>query len=346
MRGDFRGEAMRGNDNWVSCLISERRYGEPVFRTVIWILVGVGVAGGLSSCSRLKRMAAGKQEPTRVAPPVPAQFRGAGYRDPVARVTLEDVTPQEVTEKNVGRLIEREKELMWTDPDNPETGLEGMEEIMALSAKRGPWLISFGEARRAAMREGKPILIWFTDTRSSPLCAYLSAEVFSKKEFSKWAEQEVVRLRLDFNVKGESRGQGHSAMDDKLRKEDYLEVLKKRYKVLGLPMVLLMAPDGTVTSRYRGYQKTYHDFYLSRLQNDVKIAKSHHEKWRSKMGRRGYREWNDNKGRTVFAKLSRYSGGEMILVEPDGKRLKALEKNLSSSDRAWIAEEKAKRGHP
>jgi hypothetical protein len=48
----------------------------------------------------------------------------------------------------------------------------------------------------------------------------------------------------------------------------------------------------------------------------------------------------------VYAKLARYSGGEMILIEPDGKRLKALEKNLSGVDRAWIAAEKAKRGQP
>jgi hypothetical protein len=36
----------------------------------------------------------------------------------------------------------------------------------------------------------------------------------------------------------------------------------------------------------------------------------------------------------------------MILIEPDGKRLKAEEKNLSGADRAWIAAEKAKRGQP
>ena len=311
------------------------------------MLLGAGLGGGLSSCSRLKRMTQEKQTATLTPPPVPPQLRGAGYSgDPIARVTVEDVTPQPVTEQNMGRLLEREKDLMWTDPDNPESGLEGMEEIMAQSAKRGPWLISYSEARRLAMREGKPILVWFTDTARSPLCKTLSAEVFSKAEFEKWAAEEVIRVRLDFNVKGESRGPGHSAMDDQVRKENYLEDLKKRYKILGLPMVLLMAPDGTVTSRYRGYHKTYHDFYFSRLKNDAQGTKDYHEKWKSKMGRKGYREWVDEKGRTVYAKLARYSGGAMILIEPDGKRLKAEEKNLSGADRAWIAAEKAKRGQP
>jgi hypothetical protein len=318
-----------------------------VFRIAIWMLLGAGLGGGLSSCSRLKRMTQEKQTATLTPPPVPPQLRGAGYGgDSIARVTVEDVTPQPVTEQNMGRLLEREKDLMWTDPDNPESGLEGMEEIMAQSAKRGPWLISYSEARRLAMREGKPILVWFTDTARSPLCKTLSAEVFSKAEFEKWAAEEVIRVRLDFNVKGESRGPGHSAMDDQVRKENYLEDLKKRYKILGLPMVLLMAPDGTVTSRYRGYHKTYHDFYFSRLKNDAQGTKDYHEKWKSKMGRKGYREWVDEKGRTVYAKLARYSGGAMILIEPDGKRLKAEEKNLSGADRAWIAAEKAKRGQP
>ena len=251
--------------------------------------------------------------------------------------------PQPVTAENIGRLRSREADLVWTDPDNPEVGMEGMEEVMAKSARRGPWLISYSEARRAAMRQGKPILVWFTDTARSPLCRTLSAEVFSKNDFGTWAEAEVVRLRLDFNVKGVSKGPNQSAMDDQIRKENYLETLKKRYKVLGLPMVLLMAPDGTVTARYRGYDKSYFKFYLSRLKNDTEATLRHHEKWKDKMKRRNYREWEDAKGRTVFAKLARYSGGEMILVEPDGKLLKAKLENLSSADRAWIQAEKAKR---
>ena len=81
----------------------------------------------------------------------------------------------------------------------------------------------------------------------------------------------------------------------------------------------------------------------SRLRIDAEATRRHHEKWKNKMKRRNYREWGDTRGRTVFAKLARYSGGEMILVEPDGKLLKAKLENLSSADRAWIQAEKAKR---
>ena len=132
-------------------------------------------------------------------------------------------------------------------------------------------------------------------------------------------------------------------MDDRVRKINYLESLKKRYKVLGLPTVLVMAPDGTVTGRYRGYQRTYGDFYLKRLQGDAGAARQHHVEWMQKMGRRGYRAWSDTKGRQVFAKLARYHDGELILVEPDGKRLKARAQDLCEADRDWIRREKEQR---
>ena len=316
-----------------------------VMRTSTGLLVVSLVAGLISSCSRIQRLSQGKPEPSPAeAFQVPSMFqRGGGRGNAQVKVTLEDAS--ELTPESADRIRSREKDLMWTDPDNPEQGLEGLEEVMAESSRRGPWLTSYSEARRTAMREGKPILVWFTDTQFSPLCRSLDAEVFSKAPFKQWASGSVVRVRLDFNVKGRSGGPGRSAMDDRVRKENYLQALKERYRVLGLPTVLVMNPDGTVVSRYRGYKKSYFDFYLARLKNDAGRAVQLHRKWQDSMERRGYREWKDARGRTVFAKLARYGGGDMILVEPDGKRLSAKENNLSGADRAWIATEKAKSGN-
>ena len=268
-------------------------------------------------------------------------FQGAGGgSDAQVKVTLED--PSQLTPESAERIRAREQDLMWTDPDNPEKGMEEMEEVMTERVRRGPWFVSYSEARRTAMRKGKPMLVWFTDTQFSPLCRSLDDEVFSREQFKQWASEAVVRVRLDFNVKGQSAGTGRSAMDDKIRKENYLQALKHRYKVLGFPAVLIMTPDGTVVSRYRGYKKSYFDFYLARLKNDASSAFKLHQKWQKNMERRGYREWKDLRGRTIFAKLTRYRGGQMILVEPDGKRLQAKESNLSKGDRAWIAEQRAK----
>ena len=257
------------------------------------------------------------------------------------KVTLDGQS--ELTPDLVDRIRAREEDLMWTDPDNPEQGMEEMGAITRPTARRGSWFVSYSEARRAAMREGKPLLVWFTDTQFSPLCRTLSREVFSKQGFQRWAAQEVIQVRLDFNVKGKSGGPAHSAENDRIRKENYLQALKKRYQVRGMPTVLILTPDGTVGARYRGYKKTYFDFYLARLKNDAAAAIELHGEWREKMGRRGYREWADTRGRTVFARLLRYSGGQMILVEPDGKKLRVREANLGPDDQAWLEDQKAKR---
>ncbi|HCQ38603.1 MAG TPA: hypothetical protein DIV39_05570, partial [Verrucomicrobiales bacterium] len=57
----------------------------------------------------------------------------------------------------------------------------------------------------------------------------------------------------------------------------------------------------------------------------------------------GYREWADQQGRKVFARLTRYKSGQLILVEPDGRKIRASESRLSDADRTWIAAERAKR---
>jgi len=251
----------------------------------------------------------------------------------VTRVRVDD--PEEMASAEE-QVREREKDLLWTDPDNPEAELVHMQEVTTEGTGRQPWGVSFTEGKRSGMRTGKPLVVWFTDSKRSPMCGALSAEVFSTAEFKEWAEDEVVRVRLDFSVKGENE-------DDRLRKRDYLEKLKERYRVLGTPAVRVMAPDGTVTGRYRGYQPSYGKFYFDRMKRDVEAARRHHEEWVAHQKRRGYRTWTDDQGRTLFAKLLRYLEGEMILAEPDGRRVRALERNLSAADRAWIEREKGKR---
>ena len=307
------------------------------------LLLGIVLAMAGSSCSRIERLTGPKPSAnSQDAFRVPAFLRAGGRTGSSGvKVTLDNSS--ELSGAASDRIKAREEDLMWTDPDNPEQSMEGMEDVMAEQGREGPWYVSYSKARRAAMRSGKPILIWFTDTRFSPLCRSLDSEVFSKAAFSDWAQNTLVRLRLDFNVKGVNGGQGQSAMDDKIRKENYLGELKRRYKVQGFPTVLVLTPDGKVASRYRGYRKSYFDFYEGRLKNDTGKAANLHGEWRRSMAVRGYREWTDRKGRKVFAKLSRYNSGSLILVEPDGRKIRADESRLSDTDRAWIASERAKR---
>ncbi len=53
---------------------------------------------------------------------------------------------------------------MFTDPDNPDENLPELATLLAAAPKRsGPWMESETLAKQRAAREGKPLLIWFTD---------------------------------------------------------------------------------------------------------------------------------------------------------------------------------------
>jgi hypothetical protein len=60
--------------------------------------------------------------------------------------------------------------------------------------------------------------------------------------------------------------------------------------------------------------------------------------------RKGYRDWSDDQGRVIFAKLAAYKDGELVLVEPDGQRARTHERKLSAGDRVWIEDQKKLRG--
>lgn len=310
-----------------------------------WILIFPLFLGlFLGGCAHVKRTV-GKfsgEPPKKGVPEVPAHLMAqpAGGGGALARVSLdgggEDV-PTGVAGGPLPAGIPDDDEIAWTDPDNPEAPLEGMEASLASQGEHvGGWKTSYTEATRDAVRDGRPILIWFTDSKRSPLCKPLSTEVFSDPTFDSWALENLVRLRIDFNVSGKTE-------DEELRKKEYLATLKKRYKVSGLPTVLVMAPDGTVTGRYKGYRRGEGEFYWGRIKNATRTAVAQQEKWMASMEKKGYRVWKNRKGKQIFARLLRYRQGEMLLVEPNGKRLLAKEKQLSDDDRAWIQSELAKR---
>ena len=317
------------------------RIGQILLILAITLVVGPG-------CSRIGRLVSGGDESAFPSPGIPRELqKNREVASPLARVSVEGGTALPDMGRQAGGAVAggpplggftADEDIVWTNPDDPDAELPGLEEALAVAKKTGPWEVSYTVAKTQAMREGKPMLIWFTDTMRSPLCKFLSAEVFSTPAFEDWAGENIVRVRLDFNVKGDTD-------DERLRRKDYMQALKKRYKATGLPLVLIMAPDGTVTGRYRGYKKGAPEFYFGRLKSAGASAERHQKDWRRKMEKKGYRTWTGRrKGKVIFAKLLRYHDEELVLVEPDGRKFRASEANLSDGDRLWIKGELAKRG--
>lgn len=237
-----------------------------------------------------------------------------------------------------------EEEMVFTDPDNPDAPIANFETLPAQEDIHDGWYESEKTARQLAVREGKPILIWFTDSSAnSPMCKAVNQELFSTGPYKTWAKDKIISLRVDSNVQID----GQSLSDTLNRKamiEEYVKELRQRFRILGHPSFIMLNPSGEVIGRYRGYKRGRADFFWGQLKHATNVSEKQYTNWRSEMEKKGYREWSDRRGRTLFAKLAHYADGKVTFIEPNGARSKTQESNLSNEDQEWIQQQKRLRG--
>lgn len=106
------------------------------------------------------------------------------------------------------------------------------------------WLTNFEEAKKVALKEGKPMLLDFTGSDWCPPCKALHKNVFSTEEFAKEAAGKYVLVELDFprtkQLAPELKAQNAE--------------LQKKYAITGYPTVLLIdAKTGDVFGRSVGF---------------------------------------------------------------------------------------------
>ena len=116
--------------------------------------------------------------------------------------------------------------------------------VAAASASGDLWLTSYKLAVSQSKKTGKPIMVNFTGSDWCHWCIQLDNEVFSKPEFKKWAQKNVVLLELDFPQRKTLSAALKKQNDDLARK--YASV------VPGFPTILFLDPDGSVFGKY-GY---------------------------------------------------------------------------------------------
>ena len=221
-----------------------------------------------------------------------------------------------------------EEEIIWApeDPDAPIAEFEGIE---FNDEPIDSWFEDFDKAMRQSRVTGKPVMLWFTRSRNSPLCNVLSRELLGTKEFDEWASENVIRLRIDSSLKISNTG-------ERIDREREIAALKKRFSALGQPVVVMLSPRGSEFGKYRGYDPGSAPLYFGKLRGDLLKAQEDYTSWKADLEAKGYRVWHDARGRTVFAKVARYKEGKLWLVEPDGKRSKTSVNKLSTEDRQYI----------
>ena len=292
----------------------------------------------LASCAKLG--IGGSPKPT----PETGAFGGSGI-PPQLRAKGSDpgtpVTPGGNATPPPGPLnLTPEDEIVFTDPDDPDAKLPELSTILT-APKRGPWEESETIARQRAAREGKPLLIWFTDSARSPMCKALTQELFSKPDFEQWASEKLIRLRVDANIQVNDPDLTLGEKESRLVElKNYVARMKKTYKALGYPSLFLLNPSGEVIGRYRGYKRGNAEYFWGQLKHGEAVSANSYQTWCAGLEKKGYRQWQDRRERKVFAKLTGYANGTLTLIEPDGTRSRTQENQLSDKDRAWIAEQK------
>ncbi|MFT5632583.1 MAG: hypothetical protein ACI9SQ_000289 [Rubritalea sp.] len=295
---------------------------------------------GLMSCGTLSRSARAVGGKLQRMNAEPGQLKSHQFAiDQDSGQGLSALSGNKVVAR-VGQLSTREEDIVWADPDPdvPITELEGL--VVDDDNPLDSWFEDYGKAMKKARVEGKPVMIWFTRTKNSPLCKRLSAELFVHKEFEDWADANVIRLRVDSNIQETNTAKRKD-------RERYVAGLKKRYRAMGQPVVVIISPRGTEFGKYTGYKPGSAEFYFGRLRNAQRTAQNDHTSWQSEMESKGYRTWHDVRGRAVFAKVVRYRNGKIWLVEPDGKKSSTSVSKLSVEDKQFIerklAESRAKK---
>ena len=247
--------------------------------------------------------------------------------------SLSEITPR--TSASMAALPS-EEDILWA-PEDPDAEMEELGDLWENMPKQvDAWHVSYSKAMQTSRKEGKPVLIWFTDSQGNPVDKSLSTEVFGQQKFKSWAEEKLVLLRVDSTIYDEDARM-------RQRKRDYVQDLKKRYKVLGAPVVLVVSPRGTSFGKYVGYKTGNPEFYFGQLKSGYRNALEDYGRWREEYERKGYRVWHDHRGRKVFAKPRALRDGTLYLITPSGKKSQTPLSNLSAEDRAWVAQQQQKK---
>lgn len=118
------------------------------------------------------------------------------------------------------------------------------------------WETNLETALQRAKQENKAVLVDFTGSDWCIWCQRLSNEVFSKSEFEKFADENLILVKVDF-----PRNIEQSA-DTKM----YNNQLAQRFGIEGFPTVLLFNSQGQLVLR-TGYQEGGPVAYVNSLKS-------------------------------------------------------------------------------
>lgn len=208
-----------------------------------------------------------------------------------------------------------EGELIWTDPDNPDADIPGLTAAFENRRQGNGWLNNLGRGLKLSRREGRPLLVWFHNSVTSPKSKTLGSELLETAKFDYWCKDRIVRVKLDAGAAMDETAAGSARYS-----MSSINNLARRYNLKRYPALVVVDPCGKITARVDGY-----DGFITEVEAEIKLgvetAEQNYRAYRAKLSQRGYREWRSRKGETSFAKLQRYDEEKQVvyLRSPGGK---------------------------
>ena len=118
------------------------------------------------------------------------------------------------------------------------------------------WMTDIDSALAKAEKEKKNVLVQFTGSDWCPACIMMEEKVFSKKKFADATKKNFILVKIDMPDK------------DKDLKKKNTQVMRK-YKVSGIPSVLLFGDDGHEFYRFSASQFPSIEKFLAHLDQAV-----------------------------------------------------------------------------
>ena len=131
--------------------------------------------------------------------------------------------------------------------------------VMAFTASQAlageGWLTNLEKAQEQAKKEGKLVFLEFTGSDWCGPCIALKKKVLGTEEFAAFAKDNLVLVEIDFPIR--------KPLDPAQKK--YNDDLAKKYKLEGVPMVLVFDGGGKELSKDVGFSGDSVAQYIAKL---------------------------------------------------------------------------------
>jgi thioredoxin-related protein len=217
------------------------------------------------------------------------------------------------------------------------------------------WFPSPIQARRLAIKERKPLLLFFAqkyeaiDKYGMTACPSLlmNNDLLAGEDFRRFAGEKLILTSLQYPPMSLHASKLPEAKKEALQKfQDY-------FKVTGFPALIMIDENGRELLRIRGYrmyrdnnEQLYSNAHV-KLDQLKEAVRRDDERKRARQLRldkffaQGYRVWTNRGGYTIIAKFVEASPERVVLRDENGALRVVEPRNLSLFDAEWAARKQA-----